>query len=397
MGMSAPARHWPRHAGLVALGIVMALFAALALGCARAQGPVPSYSPRALPPLAAWTAGDPVFQAPAAAPDKIGINYHGMWDENDETTRTRMLDAYAAAGVKWVRMDMAWDTLQPNPPDSVNGGYDIDGGVAKVNQRLIEIADRGMKTVVVMYWPPNWSSGTDSKNGQPADNADYGKVLGWAANRWPDLVAAWEMWNEPDLDTFWHSQDVNQFAELLKAAYPVAKDMAPDATFIAGSPTYVGTEWYRDLYAAGAGDSWDGIATHPYMAPSHLSPDQPDDGTVWMMNNLRELTELMAANGQSTMPIWATEFGWSAHPNTGVEENWDRGVTAEQQAQYLLQAMDVLAQYPQVQAAFWYTDRDTNVNDIHEDSFGLLNRDLTPKPAFYALKCVASGICGPPQ
>lgn len=341
-----------------------------------------------------WKAGDPVLTAPAAQPAGIGVNYHGMWrDQDDAATRAGILDTYAAAGVSWVRMDVAWATLQPNRPGTKDNGYDMSWGVPQVDQRIQEIAARGMRAVIVIYWPPQWSSGTAKKNGQPAHPADYGNLLGWAANRWHQ-VDAWEMWNEPDLSSFWHSKDPVQFAGLLKGAYPVAKAAAPGATFIAGAPTYVGTNWYRQLFASGAGGMFDDVAIHPYMGEGQ-DPQAKDDGTPWVMDHIASLIKLLAANGESGTGIWATEFGWSVHPNTGKEQAWDKGVNADQQSDYLLKAMDVMGKYPQVKAAFWYTDRDTAVGDIQQDRFGLLTRSLQPRPAFYALKCAASRICGP--
>jgi len=61
-------------------------------------------------------------------------------------------------------------------------------------------------------------------------------------------------------------------------------------------------------------------------------------------------------------------------------------VTTAVQAQYLTQTLQMLPQYPYVTAAFWYTSRDLVGQGDHEDDFGLLNRDMSEKPAFGALR-----------
>lgn len=316
----------------------------------------------------------------------LGINYHGTWTDQTPAIRAGVLDRYAGAGVRWVRMDVAWASLQPKGP----GQYD-PWAVSQLDMRLNEVAARGMKALIVFYWPPKWSSGTTAKNGQPANPADYGRALGWAASRWAAQAPVWEMWNEPDLDDFWQSESPQQFAELLRGAYPIAKSLSPRTTFVAGAPTYVNTKWYKKLYKYGAGGMYDAFGVHPYVAPSNKGPRAKDNGTPWRMTHINSLVRLAAAHGEGYKQIWATEFGWSTAKTNS--SNWTRGVTKKKQAKFLLAGMDVLGKMPQVAGAFWYTDRDTRIGNSHVDGYGLLTRDLTPKPAFYALRCAATSRC----
>ena len=46
----------------------------------------------------------------------------------------------------------------------------------------------------------------------------------------------------------------------------------------------------------------------------------------------------------------------------------------------------IRANYSYVTKAFWYAERDTDSSGSHEGSFGLLTQDLTPKPAYSAVK-----------
>jgi hypothetical protein len=74
-------------------------------------------------------------------------------------------------------------------------------------------------------------------------------------------------------------------------------------------------------------------------------------------------------------PIWFTEFGWST-----------ADVTRPQQAHYLVRAIRYTARrLPYVKHMFWYTDRDRTDSTPFENGFGLLQADLRPKPAYFAL------------
>lgn len=374
----------PRQVVVAATAVLLAAALGLAwYATTRPSGPI----------AAPWKEGDPVFSPPMQTLPVQGVVYHGMWNDYTDAQRTQVLDTYADAGVGWVRLDVAWEMIQPSP-DSFD-----EAGAAKIERRLDEIHARGMKTLLMFWWAPEWSSGSAQKNGIPGDPQDYATAVAWATQRWQDKVAAIEIWNEPDLPEYFASADPADYAELLKAAYPAIKSAAPDITVVAGAPTGVNTDWYRQLYEAGAGGSFDALGVHPYVGQS----DQPADACVEQYRryypcNLKQLVELMAANGDAATPIWATEYGWSTHDNSSYPqgaENWQRGVTLQQQADYILQMQGYLSQFPQVQASFVYRDRDGASDDAQLNNYGLLFRRLDPKPGYYALKCAASGVCGP--
>lgn len=380
---------------LICLGTATTVACSTLVGASSIESR-PSEKPR----IVEWAAQDPVFQAPARVPERIGVNYHAMWTEQSESVRSKLLDQYAAAGVKWVRIDLAWDTLQPDAPVGDDPGYDMAGGVAAVDQRLNEVEARGMKAVVMLYWPPGWAAvgGKTSKAGRPKDGATFGRVLGWAAQRWRTQAPVWEMWNEPDQDAFWSSQDPVEYAKMIRAAYPIAKAASPTTTFLLGAPTYLGLakRWHARMYSVdGFAGSYDAIAVHPYMGRADARPEATDSAIrSWSIAGLADLKVLLDAHGDGQTPIWVTEFGWSAHGNVGGEPTWKRGVNENAQAEYLLRAMSMFGEQGVV-AALAYTDRDTATGDIHEDRFGLVRRDISPKRAYFALRCAAIRVCGP--
>ena len=382
---------------LVSLGIAAAMGAlsALVAPMAPASGVTPTPAVANVNNPTPWATGDPTFTPPTRQPASVGVNYHAMWSDLSDAGRATMLDRYAAAGVEWVRIDVSWDSLQPSGPTS----YDLNGGVAKLQKRLDEVAARGMKSMVMLYWAPPWSSGTTAKNGVPRNADEYGTAAAWMAQHYAGKLQAIEIWNEPDLADFLANRSVVTYTNLLKAAYPKIKAANPNVTVVAGAPTGINTNWYTQMYANGGAHMFDALGIHPYMGNVDEPPTTCNTKYIqYYPCNITNLVNLMKANGDGDRQIWATEYGWSTHDNstyTAPIPSWKRGVTYANQAKYVIQMQEVLAQWPQVTNSFWYTDRNTANADAQEANYGLLYRDFTPKPGYYAMKCVASGICGP--
>ena len=284
---------------------------------------------------APWQPGDPVFNPPSASLPVVGVNYHPMWSSMTTAARADVLDALQAAGTTWVRIDVAWGTIQPNNATS----YD-SYGVAQVDTRIKEIRARGMKVLLMFYWAPAWSSGTTEKNGRPSKPGDYARAAAWVADRYdgttsPDLkIDAIELWNEPDLDSFWAPAPANtrisDFAALIKAAGPAVKNANPDLTVVVGAPASVDTDWYTEFYTTpGIVGTYDALGVHPYQSPGDAPPGayDPQYGKYYL-KHIPALSQLMATHNDPAR-IWATEFGWSTHPNTPTTPNYQRGVIQE--------------------------------------------------------------------
>jgi hypothetical protein len=349
---------------------------------------------------APWQPGDPVFNPPSASLPVVGVNYHPMWSSMTTSARADVLDALQAAGTQWVRVDVAWGTIQPNNPTN----YDTYG-VTQVDTRIKEIRARGMKVLLMFYWAPAWSSGTTEKNGRPGKPGDYARAAAWVADRYdgttsPDLkIDAIELWNEPDLDSFWSPAPANtrisDFAALIKAAGPAVKNANPDLSVVVGAPASVDTDWYTEFYKTpGIVGTYDALGVHPYQSPGDAPPSayDPQYGKYYL-KHIPALSQLMTTHNDPAR-IWATEFGWSTHPNTPTTPNYQRGVPRKAQARFLLKATRLMASYPRVEAAFWYNIRETDIGDTHFDSYGLTTLNNTPKPAYYAFKCLNTTICG---
>jgi hypothetical protein len=319
---------------------------------------------------------------------KFGVQFHGMWSDYNDTTRAAVLDQLAASGARWLRIDVAWSMIQPAGP----GSYDLGWGVPFVDRVVSMAHARGFKVLVMFWMTPGWANDNRGLRAAPDDPADYARAIRWAADRWSAEVDAWEVWNEPNLDDFFAGTDPGVYSRLLCAAYPAVKAGDPSAKVVFAGVVFNDVEWIERAYAAGAHGCFDVMATHPYQGPADLSPLAPDNGEIWRLTHVPAVRQLMVANGDAHKPIWFTEFGWSSHPNTGREQPWDRGVTAEQQASYAVDALRLIRErYPYVRKAFWYNERNKGTGDAQQDDFGLLTRDLTRKPVYNALQSYLLG------
>lgn len=342
-----------------------------------------------------WTPGEPVFTAPSGTTPIVGVAYHGIWGDRTAAVRQRLLDELAGAGVQYVRLDVAWASLQPTSPTKVDRN-----AVTMTDQRIAEIAAHGMRTLLLLHWPPIWSSGTADKNGVPRSPDEFARVAAWAAYRWKSNLIGIEIMNEPDsCPSFLATTDPAIYTRTVVASYDRIKAVAPDVKVIAGAPTYVNTPWYERFFALGGAGHYDALGIHPYMGLSDTTPTTCNRSEIqYYPCNIPNLIALMDRYGDGGKGIWATEYGWSSHGATGYAQpvpNWKRGVSEKQQAQNLIDMQSLLSTWPQVQASFWYTAWNKNTADPQEDDFGLLTRDFRRKPAYYAMRCVASGVCGP--
>lgn len=250
----------------------------------------------------------------------------------------------------------------------------------------------GLDLVVRLDQHPAWVSDVDmSFNAPPEKLADYADYVQRVAERYRGRVRAYIIWNEPNLAIEWGGKrpDPAGFTGLLAAGYRAVKAGDPEALVVAAglAPTNSHDEqamderdFLRAMYRAGAGAYFDVLAAHPYSFGQ--PPDAPaSDSDHPAFDRLVELREIMVVFGDRHKPVWITEMGWTVMP---PPEQPDIGVSLEQQAAYLVQALDIIRQqWPWVELiTIW------NLSQVEpDDPFGgysLLDAGGDPRPAYYA-------------
>jgi len=312
---------------------------------------------------------------------QVGAQFHAMWTSYSNRDRIRILDELAGAGVEWVRIDMGWENFELHRPGQIEASYRKVADLAVDQARA-----RGIKVLATLWLSPRWANGTKNERVPPKDPQDYARFARWAARHFRGRVDAWEVWNEPNLSESFGG-DAEAYAELLKAAYPAFKQGDPSAKVVIGAPAYNDTDWLSVLYSDGIKGSFDVMATHPYQGFSDAPPEAPDDGTRGTLAHIAAVRALMTAHDDADKQVWFTEFGWSSHRTEDGAENWQRGVSDAQQADYFVRTLRwVATNAPYVTTVFWYTDRNQASGNVHLDNFGLLTHDLDEKPVFETLR-----------
>lgn len=341
-------------------------------------------SPATVAPTApaATSAGD--RPEPGGGPD-TGLGFQLTAHHAPTAGRAlRVMDRLHRAGARWVRVDVGWNTLQPDGPTPFSQWY-----ADLLDQVLAGAHARGLKVIVALWQTPRWASPNGSDHAPPTNVRAYADAAATAAQRWGGDVDAWEIWNEPNFADYFEGADPATYTKLLCAAYPAIKEH-DDSPVLFGGLMYNDDAWLERAYRAGARGCFDALAVHPYVGPSNAAPDTPAVGEVWRLTHMPAMRAVMDDWGDRHKKIWITELGWSSGPDS--EGNpWDLPVSQPQQARFLGEAVRLVrARYPYVGPIIWYSDTDGPTR-TYQDGFGLLRHDLGPKPALRAFAAAAWG------
>jgi Bacterial Ig domain len=313
--------------------------------------------------------------APAASHAATpGINLAGLPTLSD-------LDQAQATGAKYVRVFALGSQLH----DFATFKGILSGAKA-----------RGMNVVFVI------TGATDGSN-TPPDPAAFASDVGTFASHMAQGpnggAAGYEVWNEEDETQFWGAAvDAGRYAAILKAAYPALKAGDPGAKVLLGPLTGNNYGFLSQVYAAGAGGSFDAAAVHTDTACLVDPPSSfyRENGQVARFTFLgfRTVHDVMVANGQGNKPIWMTELGWTTATSTCGRGMWagqkPAGVSEAQQAANLREAYHCLAGYPYVETGLWFTLKDTSGHGDELDHYGLQRIDSSHKPSWDAFHSVAT-------
>jgi hypothetical protein len=198
------------------------------------------------------------------------------------------------------------------------------------------LGNQQIKILMRVHGTPEWARSADTPlSHPPADMADFGNFMTALATRYKGQVAAYEIWNEPNLDYEWGNlqPDPATYTEMLKAAYAAVKAVDPEVIIIsgglattgAGSKTAAGDlNFLQGMYDAGAKGYFNALGSHPYAYGR-----APDERDSWGLSFARveEQHQVMQSNGDGDTPIWITEAGWVLQNSWDLDEHEVIGVT----------------------------------------------------------------------
>ncbi len=286
--------------------------------------------------------------SPAQADDDLGVNVEFYRDAHEQA------EMIAAAGIRWVRVDLAWSAAETEP-----GRYDF-----RIWDRFLESFEPlGIRVLFILdYGNALYEGGFPPST--EAGRAAFASFAGASARHFRGR-AAWEIWNEPNLPEYWvGAPDPAAYVALARAAAAEIRRADPEAWIL--GPSLGGDRfdlpYLEATFEHGLLDVVDAVSVHPYGA------SQPEAASDFYAD-VRRLIGRYAP--RSIVPIVVSEWGYRVE-----------GLGPEGQADFLLRALAVNRKEG-IPLTIWYNWQEP-INPWH--SFGLLDVRGEPKPAYDALR-----------
>src|SRR5215216_2870333 len=250
------------------------------------------------------------------------------------------MDLARQAGFGYVKVSITWRALQSTPRRFEFSKKSDQNDLSNI---LNAAGEAGLRVILRIDGGPPWIGG-DAANAEPDD---IFKLYSTVADFAGDAVMAYEVLNEPNLPSEWGAAPSPAgYTRYLKAAYEGVKASNPNALVLAGglSPATGGNggtmedfDFLRGMYQAGAKGAMDGVAIHNYGGNTEPERDPADCGEI-CFRRAERYHDLMVELGDSSTPLWSTEFGWLIASSYDVGGyNWMK-VSDQQQADYIVRA-----------------------------------------------------------
>jgi hypothetical protein len=307
-----------------------------------------------------------------------------------------------AAGVRAVRLDFNWASLEPVGRPL----HDYRWRAQDREVRIIRRAGLGVLGILAYGHPDYSRAGGDAyRLGQkpippfgigdpqyypPDDPGTFARFAADVARRYRRSVWSWEVWNEENEGwRFWEPrEDPAAYGRLLCAARRSLRRASPGAPVALGGmffPPFVGTgavKFLDQVLTAGGrgiGRCFDAVGYHPYPYP-FTSPEAVLSGRGSVIGAATQLRGVLRHHRLAGKPLWNTEVGWPTDPR-------GNGVTRRRQARYVAR-LALLSWARRVPLVTWYTwgDYHDPSGTNQEAHFGFFSDDGRPKPAYRALR-----------
>jgi polysaccharide biosynthesis protein PslG len=286
------------------------------------------------------------------ASPEYGVHLSQWWNVDDVLPRD--LEMANEMGFGWVKQTFSWRDIE----GITKGAYDW----YRPDRIVEQVENAGLNLLVRIDRPPNWTVANlppeRIRDNQPPQNLqDFGDFCFALGERFKDRIAAYQVWNEPNLSREWGDQPPNpvEYTALLRICYEGIKQADPNAIVISAGLAPTGTilpaampddEFLQGMYDAGAAPFFDvlGLNAPGYKAPPETSPEEGADNSLdWggnrfnVFRRVEDMRAIMVQNGDANKQVAILEMGWILQQNYHPDYEWF-GVTEQQQANYLVGA-----------------------------------------------------------
>lgn len=300
---------------LLGVGLVAAAALIVLAVILSASGPAPHRPPPPppVPPLRLSI----VAAQPAPTTEQYGASVNLLFN-GSAISPARILSqlrALRATGAVVARSDAFWEASEPRPP--VNGVHHYDWSFDDRVAALLAAA--GLRWLPVIDYTAPWAQSVPGQDhSPPRSDLDYAAYAAAIAARYgeggvfwrghpnlrPEPIQTFEIWNEPDNPEFWVPQpSAAAYAQLYRTAREAIDAVDPSARVIVGGLTNL-PRFLPAMLAAQPSlrGHIDGVGIHPYGRPA-VTLARVAGGRA-----------TLNAVGLGTVPLYATEFGWTTSP-----------------------------------------------------------------------------------
>lgn len=334
------------------------------------------------------------------------------------------LDVLAQTRTRVARVDVLWSEVAPTRPANPTDPADPSYVWYRVDAVVKGLRARNIRPIVSVYSTPSWSSGgrvaPDTQYNPNAPRpGDFGKFMAAIAQRYSGRyvdalygdaplpqVRHWEIWNEPNLRSFFRKGTASTpgaYLQLLRESYAPIHRANPRAVVIAGvaGPRSTGgdgsvgaRQWLRAIAGAPLSVKFDAYSQHVYPSKPPVSrtrafPSWNSLPEIFATLDARREREIRAARGAARtrlqraprLRVFITEAGYT----TARTRFRTVRVTDAQQRDYLRQIYRLpQVRSPRVPVIVWF-----NLQDNVNWPGGLTRADASRKPSFAAFRAVA--------
>lgn len=295
------------------------------------------------------------LKAPTPTTSPIGIDVGMAWFFSGEPM-TNVINICQLAGMNWVRDRMSWPEIE--------GKRGEFAPHTRYDDSLSAQSAAGLRILQVNHASPGWAN-TNSQR-FPLDLRDAYNAYRELAKRWHGKLDAFEPWNEADIKEFGGHTGC-EMATFQKAAYLGMK---------AGDPELPVCQNVFAIHRASTLADFNDNEAWPYFDIFNLHHYYPFTEYPKLYHDLR------AVSGGK--PMWVTECNVTVqwHGDDKLKEPTDADLREQSERVAKVYTMSM---YEGTRAVFYFMLPDYTERQIQ---YGILHKDLTPRPAFVATAAV---------
>lgn len=302
-------------------------------------------------------------------PDSFGVNIHFT------DPRPGEMEMLAAAGFKWVRMDLNWGGTERR-----KGEYDFSAF-----DRLVKaLKPYGIRPLFILDYRNKLYDNNLSPH-TPEGRAAFARWAVAAARHFQGQGVLWEMYNEPNIKNFWKpAPKVEDYIALALEVGKALRQAVPDEQYIGPATSQIDFKFLEACFKAGLLEYWSAVSVHPYR---NKLPETVTEEYA----KLRRMIDQYAPKGK-IIPIISGEWGFTV----------EKKRTPEIQGKFLAREF-LLNMMNGVPLSIWYDWHDDGQDPKErEHHFGTVLNPYhagrspvyDPKPAYLAAKALCATLAG---